>query len=312
MQHKNQAPRPQMAPIVPEFIVVEPAHTEAMPTAPMPTPVEVAPAVPPAKPIYTPMEGWFRDLTVTGDRRPIRENAQVTQRWGLPWGKEMGKIILPGRDRPGYLPVDKDPDLTLPYQPIDVDGIAEDQSMRTLHIFDARIDPGEPPHYIVASRTALKKIAKLPPLFRGVAAKLSRDVHHIYEGQRLEVGAKEGRWLPGLLKRREKKIQSMAPGQHQSRRVISGEQTMFYVGEDHQLHVRSEGRNADTLLAHPSDAENAQRFKQAAYERDMEERIRKANATKAQHMRLAPTEHLRMHQPTTYISQNAGKTETLV
>lgn len=277
MQNQNQAPLPQRIPSIPEGLSVE-----------------TAPPTVPFEPEFTRMQGWFREVTLTGERLPLKESAEVTQKWGVPFGTEVGKVILPGRDKPTDLHTKE---------------AIEDQSLRTLHVFDARTNKHAPPHFIVASQSALRRLKATPPILRGAVARLSRDIHHIYEGERLEVGAKDGRWLPSLLKRREKKLQSTAPGQHNSRQVISGEQTMFYVGEDQELHVRSEGYNPDVVIAHPNAAEKHQKAKEASYEREMDEKIAKSRKTREQHIGLTATQHLRTHEPTTYVSRHGATKE---
>jgi hypothetical protein len=86
-------------------------------------------------------------------------------------------------------------------------------------------------------------------------AKVSGDIHEIRQGGHLRVGTGYGRWLPSALRKAEKAIKPLRRSDYRHRQVISREQTLFYVGDDGELHVRSEGYNNDQFIAHPSEIE---------------------------------------------------------
>lgn len=245
----------------------------ATPTGQGESPIGIEAAQAPKSPNFRPMEGWFREVTITGsERRPLKTQAEVTNQWGLPFGDEVGQVILPGREKVVDLPLGQDPEVTLPFQPTPSQATLEDESLRTLHVFDARPRKGGAPRFVVASQSALRKIAAAPPRLRGIIARLSRDVHYLYEGDRLKLGTNSGRWLPSRLARREERANRQQG--HQNRKVISDEQTRFYVGDDGELHVRSEGYNPDILVAHPTNIEQEHVASNVAYARGLEEQLR--------------------------------------
>lgn len=210
------------------------------------------------------MTDWFSDLTVTGNRVPLELASDVKQRWGMELGDEVGRFVIAGRTN-----------LELGNRMLD-----RDQSRRTLRIFDARRSQHEPPHFIVASESVLKRIAEARPLFRGLIARLSGEVHTIRAGDRLEIGDGPNRWLPRVLKKREAMIKSQGGA-----KAISAQQALFYVGEDMELHVRSEGYNRDELIAIPNKQETlhlkANTEQTAQYEEQMRNKLSQGRELRA-------------------------------
>lgn len=218
------------------------------------------------------MEGWFRDLNAT-DREPMLTRDEVAQKWGVDFGPLVGQVILPGRESVVHDPEDPE--------------VVRDQARRTLMIFDARGSKHAAPHYVVASYTGLSAARQHRPWSGS-----NQDIQHIYEGENLRVGAGQGQWLPEAIHRQEKNIKRAGKDGHSTRRVISDEQTLFYIADDGELHVRSVGYNADTFIGYPNATERMHRVRTKEYESRMRQEIATARAARAAELAVANTASL--------------------
>jgi hypothetical protein len=198
----------------------------------------------PSTPEPQKMLGWFAETTLTGTTRdPLMTGDNVQKKWGYPYGALVAEITLPFQERSlggGRASANR-----------------EDLKGRVLQVFDARSRPEEPPHFIVATTEALEYEAALkeqPPIVRGP----NPDIQHLYTGDQLLIGRKAGRWLPTAVRRQEEERRRAGS----DRSLISSKQGGFYVGEDAQLHLRSEGYNPLLLIAHrtPEESTRSQAF----------------------------------------------------
>lgn len=221
------------------------------------------------------MYGVYKDI-VASIRDPLMGADEVAEKWGEGYGSLVGRVLLPGRDNME--------------QKSDDPAFIEDQNLRTLMVFDARESFHSAPHFIVASLNGLTKAAAERGRF-GQLTGPHHDIQHVYEGERLEVGTDAGRWLPRDLARHENGHHRHSGG-HQDRKVIAGKQTTFYVGEDGELHVYSEGYNASTFVGYPNSAETAYKDEKRDYERAMREQIAEGRRTRAAEVAGAVTTNM--------------------
>jgi hypothetical protein len=230
------------------------------------------------------MDGRYRELIAT-DRQPLLSADEVNDTWGA-YGSLVGKVILPGRDN-------------LALQSDDPVFVA-DQTRRTLMIFDARESKRSAPHYIIVSLTSLAKAAGR----RGSGR--PRDIQHLHQGESLHVGMAPHNWLPEELSQQERAIQRRSKGEHHNRKVISDEQTVFYVGEDLELHVLCKGNNADMFVGYPNSTERQYQADESAYEANLRRQLADERSKRAADLAGALTTNLASRVTSTeYLPQHA-------
>ncbi len=193
------------------------------------------------------MIGDYKDLAVSA-REPMMSAGEVALEWSADYGSLVGYTILPTRS-----------------------GSSEDEEMHTLAVFDARENEHSAPHFIVASLTGLNRAAHgrhLPDT--------GQEIQHVYEGEYLRVGSEHGRWLPRGLDRHERGARRSSGKGHDSRKVISDKQATFYIGEDMELHLLSEGYNPNTFIGYPNATEKGYKTAQGDYEQRMRDELASA------------------------------------
>lgn len=185
------------------------------------------------------MAVWLAETRLSGpDRRPIMTPDETQNTWGKPYGALIAEVTLPYQERMRGGGRDS-------AYPSDLKG-------KVLEVFDARRRPEEPPHFIVATREALDREAALdkePPIVRPD----NPDIQHIFSDEQLLIGREPGRWLSSGVQTQEEKRRRAGV----KKSLISSKQGSFYVDDDGELHLRSEGFNPLELAAHRTAEEKA-------------------------------------------------------